>query len=140
MEAFLRKAMKELEASDKLSGRTVKVLKELGCEIEFVGGKTTSAKTEPSTKKTEKKAAGGKGKKEGIKEGIKKAGVIQKIFDLVKDGPITKEKILAQLVKSFPDRQESGMRKTIQVQLPGRMSREKKVKIEETEKGFQIKG
>jgi hypothetical protein len=68
----------------------------------------------------------------------KTPGVISTIFDLVKNSGktgISKADILSELIKLFPDRTSDGMEKTIQVQLPSRMSKERDVKIEKTEDG-----
>lgn len=65
-------------------------------------------------------------------------GVISTIFSLVsqsgKSG-ISKAEILEKLTEMFPDRASEGMEKTINVQLPGRMSKERKVKIVKLESG-----
>ena len=48
--------------------------------------------------------------------------------------------VTAKLVKRFPAREAQSMEKTIAVQVPGRMSKEKRVKIEKTEEdGFYVK-
>jgi len=67
-------------------------------------------------------------------------GVISSILDIItKDGPVTKDKILAKLVKLFPDREEDKMKKTVAVQLggnPSRMEKERKIKfVRDDEKG-----
>jgi len=65
-------------------------------------------------------------------------GVIETIFNSIeKSGEkgVSKAQILARLVQKFPDRDKLGMEKTINVQLPKRMSKERAVKIEKTEKG-----
>jgi hypothetical protein len=69
-------------------------------------------------------------------------GVISTIFDLVKSSKkgITKAELLTKLVELFPDREKAGMEKTINVQLPKRMSTERKVNIIKSEDGkFSIK-
>ena len=69
-------------------------------------------------------------------------GVISSIFDLVKSSKkgISKAELLTKLVELFPDRSSEGMQKTINVQLPKRMSQEKKVNIIKSEDGkFSIK-
>jgi hypothetical protein len=69
-------------------------------------------------------------------------GVISSIFDLVKSSKkgISKDEILTKLVEMFPDRAKEGMVKTIQVQLPKRMSTERKVTIIKSEDGkFSLK-
>ncbi len=69
-----------------------------------------------------------------------KPGVIDTIFNLLREkGPITKDQILAELAKKFPERKEDSMKATINVQLPSRMARERGVKIEHTDKGYVIK-
>lgn len=91
------------------------------------------AKTKLSEAKANlKKLTGGKSKED------KGPGVISTIFSLVKESGktgISKQEILDKLCEMFPDRAQEGMEKTIQVQLPGRMSKEKKVNIVKLETG-----
>ena len=78
-----------------------------------------------------KKLTGKKAEKKG-------PGVISTIFTLVSDSGktgISKADILAKLVEMFPDRAEDGMEKTINVQLPSRMSKERGVVIKKLEDG-----
>lgn len=75
------------------------------------------------------------GKKSAEKKG---PGVISTIFTLVSDSGktgISKADILAKLVEMFPDRAADGMEKTINVQLPSRMSKERKVTITKLQDG-----
>jgi hypothetical protein len=75
------------------------------------------------------------GKKSAEKKG---PGVIATIFTLVSDSGktgISKADILAKLVEMFPDRAADGMEKTINVQLPSRMSKERGVTIKKLESG-----
>ncbi len=65
-------------------------------------------------------------------------GVIATIFTLVSESGktgISKADILAKLVEMFPDRAADGMGKTVNVQIPNRMSSERKVKIVKLENG-----
>jgi hypothetical protein len=67
-----------------------------------------------------------------------KVGVISSILDIIKKSGkngVTKDQILEQLVVLFPNRNKVGMSKTIQMQLPKRMSAEKKVNIVKSDKG-----
>ncbi len=76
--------------------------------------------------------------KSGNSSAPKGFGVISTILSLVTDAPktgISKADILAKLVEMFPDRSKEGMEKTINVQLPGRMSKERGIKIEKLESG-----
>lgn len=68
-------------------------------------------------------------------------GVIASIQEYITNhGPISKPQILAKLKQRFPDRDAEAMTKTVNVQLPGRMSKEKKIKIVKDDKGrFSIK-
>lgn len=118
-EAALKKAVKEamalVEKSDKFSKETMAVLEDMKCVPDALKAK-------------EKKAAPKKDKG---------PGVIQTIADLiVEKGPITKEKILKELSKKFPDRDPEAMMKTINVQLPNRMNSERGMKITLTEDGY----
>jgi hypothetical protein len=70
----------------------------------------------------------------------KKPGVIATIVELIKAGPITKEQIVKQLAKRFPDRDAESMAKTVNVQIPGRIAKEKNLKLVEVEgKGWKVK-
>lgn len=79
----------------------------------------------PTPEKKEKVDKSEKKEKKAKKVG---GGVIAKIAELItaagKKG-ITKEAILAELAKEFPDREEKSMKNTLNVQLPNRMSKEK---------------
>ena len=81
----------------------------------------------------------------GKKGGKEKAGpgVIATIFTLVSKADskgITKADLLTKLVEMFPERAAEGMEKTINVQLPKRMSKERGVNIVKSEVGgFYVK-
>ena len=84
-----------------------------------------------------------KAEKKAKKDEPKGPGVIASILEFVtkagKKG-ISKESILTKLTTRFPERVSEGMSKTINVQLPVRMSRERKVKIVKLDNGkFQLK-
>lgn len=69
----------------------------------------------------------------------KKVGVIATIIKIIGGGkPVSKKQILARLVKAFPDRGEQAMSRTINCQLPSRLRSEKGLKIEKSEKGYQL--
>ncbi|MDD3735563.1 MAG: hypothetical protein PHO11_00175 [Bacteroidales bacterium] len=74
----------------------------------------------------------------GKKPAPKGPGVISTIFTLVSDSEktgISKADIFAKLVEMFPDRAVDGMEKTINVQLPSCMSKERGVEIKKLETG-----
>ena len=99
-------------------------------EQEFADAKAKLADAKTALRKLTGKKAG-KGEPKG-------PGVIATIFTLVsKSGKkgISKDEILGKLTEMFPDRAVNGMEKTINVQLPGRMSKEKKVSIKKLETG-----
>jgi len=81
----------------------------------------------------------------GKKGGKEKAGpgVIATIFALVSKADskgITKADLLTKLIEMFPERAAEGMEKTINVQLPKRMSKERGVNIVKSEVGgFYVK-
>ena len=123
---------------------TVSVLKELGVPLpEEKEEKKKEEKKKEGKKKKEKQDSEKTEKKEKTEKEEKKQkgkGVIYTIISLIKTkGPITKEKIAKELEKKFPDRNADGMKKTLQIQLSGRLAKEKKLKIENTEKGYIIK-
>jgi hypothetical protein len=108
-------------------GEKIVKLNDLGSRIDKLN--ETAHKMNGSTKKTSKKSD---------PKAPKVPGVIESIFLAIeKSGEkgISKAQILARLVAKFPDREKEGMEKTINVQLPKRMSKEREVKIEKTEKG-----
>ena len=55
-------------------------------------------------------------------------GVISTIAEIIKQAGkegITKQEILNELIKKFPDRNAESMKKTINTQVPNRISKEK---------------
>lgn len=72
------------------------------------------------------------------KKTSKKKGVIVTIVECITNERMTREQILENLIVAFPERNAESMAKTIKVQVPNRIKREKKVQISETEKGFKI--
>ena len=117
LEAAIKEAVKLVEKGDKLSKATMEVLTELNCVPKALAEKPKPDKKE----KAEKKGP----------------GVIETIAQLViEKGPITKDKILKELSKKFPDRDPEAMMKTINVQLPNRMNKERGMCIALTEEGY----
>ena len=96
-------------------------------------GKATKPEKAPEPKKEPAKKAGPK------KASTTGPGVIASILEFVKEfGPVTKKELVEKLAVRFPDRKPEAMAKTVQVQLPKRMSKEKKVNIVKGDKGFSI--
>lgn len=105
-----------------------------------------SAKKKEKPKKADKptkeeKADKPKGKKPEKAKGKSGKGIIATIVSLLekatKKQPITKAEIIDVLKKEFPDRDVRGMTRTVHVQVPGRISREKfKLGVTEDGKGF----
>ena len=105
-----------------------------------------SAKKEEKPKKADKptkeeKTDKPKGKKPEKAKGKSGKGIIATIVSLLekatKKQPITKAEIIDVLKKEFPDRDVKGMTRTVHVQVPGRISREKfKLGVTEDGKGF----
>ena len=118
-------------ALDPEKEKAIAEAQKLVIEAEKVYGE---AKTKLSEAKNAlRKLSGKKGKGEP-----KGPGVISTIFSLVSQSGkkgISKQEILDKLIELFPDRATEGMNKTIGVQLPGRMSKEKKVSIVKNEAG-----
>lgn len=53
-----------------------------------------------------------------------KAGIIAFILDLIRmKGPVSKKRILKELVRRFPERDEKGMKNTVNIQVPGRITK-----------------
>ena len=111
-------------------------------EEEEAPKKKVPAKKKPATKEEKedepapaKKAA--EVKKPATKKGDKKPGVIATIVEAIEGSGkkgISKEELLEVLEEAFPDRVSESMKKTINVQVPGRISREK-FEIEKLENG-----
>ena len=100
--------------------------------------------TKPVEAKPEKKAKTPvKGKVPAVKKEtpVKKPGIISTIVQLIekagKEG-ITKEAILAGLVKEFPEREAKSMKNTINVQVPARINKER-FKVENLGNGLYRK-
>lgn len=88
--------------------------------------KSATKKSKKTTKKAPAKAKG--------------TGVIATIIELLKGKAMTKAALLKKLVKKYPDRSEDGMKATINCQVPGRLSKEKGLKVKKDDKGrFSIK-
>jgi len=100
---------------------------------------TKEEKADKPTK--EEKTDKPKGKKPEKAKGKSGKGIIATIVSLLekatKKQPITKAEIIDVLKKEFPDRDVRGMTRTVHVQVPGRISREKfKLGVTEDGKGF----
>lgn len=62
------------------------------------------------------------------------ASIIEVLSKATKTKPVTKEALLKQLVKRFPDRTPEAMTRTINCQLPSRLIKEKGLKIQSNDK------
>lgn len=126
----------------KLYARVIKANKD-GREIVLTGdAEPAKAQAEKNGKASEKKGKTvGKGKgKKGGGGAAKGPGVIAKIAEILQAAtakkPITKEQIVAKLVKAFPDREESSMKGTVAVQVPSRIANERGIKVKKNDKGY----
>lgn len=125
----ISKATEELEDGDELNQLTVDILLELEIDI--------PAKLKIRKEKSQVKA------KDDKREDLK-PGVITSIQEIVLKTKETKksimiEEILSFLEKRFPERDPKSMIKTIKVQLPNRMNKERDMKIEKIDNGFICK-
>jgi len=77
-------------------------------------------------------------KKLKVKISDKKVGVIAIIIKAIIPKHRTKKQILAKLEKVFPERSPEKMMKTINVQVPSRLRKDKGLTIEKTDKGYKI--
>jgi hypothetical protein len=68
----------------------------------------------------------------------KVVGVIASIIELLETKEMTKKEILTALVLRFPAREAAKMEKTVNVQVPSRLKKDKNLKIQKTEKGYKI--
>lgn len=129
--------------------KVLKILKKIAKadEVIVVTGDEPMAKKKKGKKKDQKKKAQktetkkAAKKKASKRDGVKKVGVIASILEIIKNhGPITKPNIVKRLGKKFPDREPDGMTRTVNIQVPSRLNKEKKAKIKKDDKGrFFIK-
>lgn len=80
----------------------------------------------------------GKAKKAKGAGGERKPGVIAAIAELIAKKAMTKDEIAAELALRFPERDAEGMRRTVGIQLPGRMAKDKGLKIEVKDGKYKI--
>jgi hypothetical protein len=88
--------------------------------------KKTLAALKPAKPAAKKGGGGGKAKTP------RGEGVIATIVEILKKAPkagVTKAEIVAELSKRFPDRNPDSMTRTVNVQVPGRISREKGISV-----------
>ncbi|QEG39389.1 hypothetical protein [Roseimaritima ulvae] len=101
--------------------------------------KAAAPKATKSTraKKTVSKPAASTSKAKA-KDKPKAPGVIASIIEVLtkatKTKPVTKEQLLAQLVKRFPERTPEAMTRTINCQVPSRLLSDKGIKVQSTDK------
>lgn len=128
--------LEEIKKEDqKVAGKKEKSAKKKSAKKKVKKNAGSSPSNKSETAAPENKSTGGAKKKSAPKK-AKGPGVIASIQEIVTDkGPITKAGILKILVKKFPDRDEEAMGKTVNVQLPNRMSKEKGINIEVDDKG-----
>ena len=102
-----------------------------GSEVEDKDKEEDEGEEKTEKKKGPKKAGGGKG-----------PGVIDSIIEFLGAAsaakPLSKDKCVELLKDRFKDRDETGMRKTVSIQLPSRIRKEKGLAIEKNENGYWI--
>ena len=118
-EAYLVEKLKEaigwIEKDDKFTDETQAVIDNLQNPEEDAPEEEVAEK-KPKGKKPEKAGEPGK------------PGIIATIAQLIKDSGkagISKEDILKELVEQFPDREETSMKNTVNVQIPARIQKER---------------
>lgn len=152
---ILIEAAKLLEPGDKISAATQKVLDNLPKETEpvtepedtklelesegeeVVPEKEEEATAEPEKVVEKKKTTPAKEKASTAKKEKKGPGIIATIVACIEKAPvkgISKEAILEKLVATFPERDADSMRKTINVQVPARITKER-FPVEKLESG-----
>jgi len=140
VEAKIQEAAEMIVPEDNLSDATIAYLTEKGwyeiaekVEVEETPAKKEKIATAQKSAKKEKSV-----KKEKL---VKKVGVIATIVKAIEDADeegISKDEIHALLVKNFPERDPESMRKTVNVQVPGRISKEK-FEVKKLENGKFVK-
>jgi len=111
--SMLKEAAQLVEEGDGLSESTLVVLRNLTTEDE---GHTEHEQLKHATDK------------QGRSKGKRQKGVIATIVELIENAGkkgITKNQILEELKVRFPDRNPKSMKNTINVQVPGRISKER---------------
>ncbi len=68
------------------------------------------------------------------------ASIVEFLSAATEEKPINKERILAKLVKRFPDRDPDSMKNTINIQVPNRIKTDKHLNVIKTEQGYYIAG
>ena len=126
------------ESPNEPGGKKIEEIEQEPTEPEDAPEPTVEENPPPAKEKAEpkpkKKAPT---KKAPAKKEKKDAGVIASILEFVtKFGPITKDEVVLKLSERFTDRDPVAMAKTVQAQLPKRMSKEKGINIVA---GFYIK-
>ena len=66
------------------------------------------------------------------------ATIIESLTKATKTKPVTKDQILAKLVKQFPDRSPDAMKTTINCQVPRRLQNDKELKVLQNDNGYWI--
>jgi hypothetical protein len=99
-------------------------------------------KTAKTTPEPEKKAPEKKKAKKAPKPSEKKPGVFKVIIDVLRHAsplsPVTKDGILEALKESFPDREEDGMKATINTQVPSGLRIRKGLIVEKNDRGYWL--
>ena len=126
----IRKGLKKFKGLEGVKLLKAKMRKMLGVEEEITVSKKDVDKVLKESEEYKEEA------EKIIKKSnkTKKVGVIATIVDCISKQPITKENILKILVKTFPDRLEEAMKKTINVQVPNRIKKEKNDSLTKNDK------
>lgn len=98
--------------------------------------------TTPEPEKTAKTTPEKKKAKKAPKPSEKKPGVFKVIIDVLRHAsplsPVTKDGILEALKESFPDREEDGMKATINTQVPSGLRIRKGLIVEKNDRGYWL--
>lgn len=135
LKSLVLQAADLIEPEDKISKKTIALIDALQEEItmsepeEDEEEEVADIKEDSDEAEEDEEEGAEKEEEEEIKtEPQKKSGVIASIAEMIEkagEKGITKEEILTNLVKRFPERQEKSMKNTINVQVPNRINREK---------------
>ena len=109
-----------------------------------VAGKKATSKDVAGKKGDSKDVAGKKGGFPAKAGGEGKPGIIASILEFLTNAtpekPLSKKACLAKLKVRFPDRPETAMQNTVNIQLPARLAKDKGLNIIKTPNGYYIKG
>lgn len=146
--ANLAKLLNDLEQQPEEGSKAADLFKDVkeafenDEEVELVaeGGSSKPAADKKGAAKAGKSGSGKKPAKGGKSGENRGPGVIDVIAEVLKGAskkkPVSKDDIVKQLAKRFTDRDPEKMRKTVNAQVPSRIARDRKIKVQSSDDGY----